>query len=56
METFTKEGVQLILSGVNDNVNNYLNKVGFSKELGKEYIFPHIIPALAKANEMAEKK
>ena len=51
-----KEGVQLILSGVNDNVNNYLNKVGFSKELGKEYIFPHIIPALAKANEMAEKK
>ena len=50
-----KEGVQIILSGVNDNVLAYLNKVGFVQELGKEYIFPHIIPAVAKANELSGK-
>ena len=50
-----KDGVQLILSGVNDNVLAYLNKVGFVKELGKEFIFPHIIPAVAKANELSGK-
>ena len=50
-----KDGVQIILSGVNDNVLAYLNKVGFAQELGKEYIFPHIIPAVAKANELSGK-
>ena len=50
-----KDGVQLILSGVNDNVLKYLTKVGFVQELGKEYIFPHIIPAVAKANELSRK-
>ena len=51
----SKEGVQIILSGVNENVLAYLNKVGFVKELGQEYIFPHIIPAVAKANELSGK-
>ncbi len=51
----SKDGVQIILSGVNDNVLAYLNKVGFAQELGKEYIFPHIIPAVAKANELSRK-
>ncbi len=51
----SKEGVQIILSGVNDNVLAYLNKVGFAQELGKQYIFPHIIPAVAKANELSGK-
>ena len=51
----SKDGVQIILSGVNDNVLAYLNKVGFVKELGQEYIFPHIIPAVDKANELSEK-
>ena len=50
-----KDGVQIILSGVNDNVLAYLTKVGFVQELGKEYIFPHIIPAVAKANELSGK-
>ena len=50
-----KDNVQIILSGVNDNVLAYLNKVGFVQELGKEYIFPHIIPAVAKANELSGK-
>ena len=50
-----KDNVQIILSGVNDNVLSYLNKVGFTQELGKEYIFPHIIPAVAKATELSAK-
>ena len=50
-----KDNVQIILSGVNDNVLSYLNKVGFTQELGKEYIFPHINPAVAKANELSAK-
>ncbi|MBE6225745.1 MAG: sulfate permease [Bacteroidales bacterium] len=51
-----RENVQIILSGVNENVLAYLNKVGFAQELGEEYIFPHIIPAVAKANELSERK
>ena len=50
-----KDGVQMILSGVNDNVLKYLTKVGFVQELGQEFIFPHIIPAVAKANELSGK-
>ena len=50
-----KDNVQIILSGVNDNVLAYLTKVGFVQELGQEYIFPHIIPAVAKANELSGK-
>ena len=50
-----KDGVQMILSGVNDNVLKYLTKVGFVQELGQEFIFPHIIPAVAKANELSKK-
>ncbi|MBR4882697.1 MAG: sulfate permease [Bacteroidales bacterium] len=50
-----RDNIQLILSGVNDNVLAYLNKVGFTQELGKDYIFPHIIPAVEKANELAKK-
>ena len=49
-----KDGVQMILSGVNDNVLKYLTKVGFVQELGQEFIFPHIIPAVAKANELSK--
>lgn len=51
-----RENVQIILSGVNENVLAYLNKVGFAQELGEEYIFPHIIPAVAKANELSERE
>lgn len=49
-------GVQVILSGVNDKVRATLHKFGFDTELGDEYIFPHIIPALAKANEILQKQ
>jgi SulP family sulfate permease len=54
-----RSGIQLILSGVQDNVYASLDKFGLLHEIGKEYVFPHIIPALAKATEMvmvSEKK
>ena len=44
-------GIRVILSGVNPQVLATLRKFGLDREIGTEYIFPHIIPALAKANE-----
>ena len=49
-----KEKVQIILSGVNENVLHYMRKAGFANEIGEGFIFPHIIPALAKATELTE--
>ena len=49
-----KRGIRVILSGVNPQVLATLQKFGLDEEIGKEYIFPHIIPALAKANEYLE--
>ena len=48
-------GVTVILSGVTDKVRASLEKFGVDKEIGAENIFPHIIPALAKATELARK-
>lgn len=46
-----KRGIIVILSGVNDSVRATLEKFGVDKELGADFICPHIVPALAKANE-----
>lgn len=46
-----KRGIIVILSGVNDSVRATLEKFGVDKELGTDFICPHIVPALAKANE-----
>lgn len=46
-----KRGILVILSGVNDSVRATLEKFGVDKELGSDFICPHIVPALAKANE-----
>ena len=51
----SNRGIQVILSGVNDQVRATLHKFGFDDELGAQYIFPHIIPALAKADEIVRK-
>ncbi len=48
------ENVQIILSGVTEKVHSQLRKSGFANEIGEEYIFPHIIPALEKATELAK--
>lgn len=52
IERAQKRGIQTILSGVNQNVRAELKKFGVDKELGEEFIQPHITPALAKAREV----
>ncbi len=49
-----KENIRIILSGVNEKVLQYLQKAGFADEVGEQYIFTHIIPALAKATELTD--
>ena len=53
-ERTRKRGVTVILSGVTDKVQATLVKFGVDKELGADHIFPHIVPALEKAKELAE--
>ena len=55
-ERTRKRGVTVILSGVTEKVQASLEKFGVDKEIGPENIFPHIIPALAKATELVQKK
>lgn len=45
-------GIQVILSGVNDNVKKTLTKMGLDKELGENNIQPHISLALKRASEI----
>jgi sulfate permease, SulP family len=51
-----KEGITILLSGVNSSVHSTLSKSGFDNEIGKENIFDHIIPAMARANELIKNK
>lgn len=51
-----KRGVTVILSGVTDKVHASLVKFGVDLEIGSEYIFPHIVPALEKARELVGTK
>ena len=53
-ERTRKRGVTVILSGVTDKVLDTLVKFGVDEEIGKEKIFPHIVPALKRAAELAE--
>ncbi|MCM1312425.1 MAG: sulfate permease [Bacteroides sp.] len=46
-----KEGIKIILSGVNESVKTVLEKNGFNELLGKENICPNINTALEKAQE-----
>lgn len=47
-----QKGIKVVLSGVNDNVHSYLVKSGFNKEIGEDNICNHIIPAMARAEEI----
>ncbi len=49
-----KRGVTVILSGVQDKVRESLEKFEIDKQIGADNIFPHIIPALEKANELVK--
>ena len=53
-ERTSKRGVTVILSGVTDKVYETLKKFGVDEEIGNENIFPHIVPALERAKELAE--
>lgn len=44
-----KEGIKIVLSGVNDNVRKTFQKAGFEKYLSEEYICSNINEALEKA-------
>ena len=50
------EKIQIILSGVTEEVYKVLDKSGFADYLGKEFIFDHISKALDKANELTNNK
>ncbi|MCK9347023.1 MAG: sulfate permease [Bacteroidales bacterium] len=49
-----KEGIQIVLSGVNDNVHNVLDKSGFSDKIGHENIYSHISFAVERAEELVQ--
>lgn len=51
-ERTRKRGVTVILSGVTEKVRVTIEKFGVDQEIGAENIFPHITPALQKANEL----
>ena len=53
-ERTRKRGVTVILSGVTEKVQATLEKFGVDKEIGAENIFPHIVPALQKAEELVK--
>ena len=47
-----KEGIQIVLSGVNSNVQAVLEKLGFNELIGKENICDHISTALERSKEI----
>lgn len=51
-----KEGIQLILSGVNNRVLDVLIKTGFKDKIGRENICSHISEAVEKATAFVERK
>ena len=53
-EMSQKEKTTIILSGVNKNVHDVLEKAGFYELLGKENICPNINVALERAKSLVE--
>ena len=51
-----KDGIKVVLSGVNPKVHASLEKSGFYKLLGQDNICDNINAALAKANEIIANK
>lgn len=54
-EMSQKENIQIVLSGVNEKVNNVLKRSGFYTLLGEENICPNINIALERATEIISK-
>ena len=53
-ERTSKRGVTVILSGVTEKVYETLKKFGVDQEIGNDNIFPHIVPALERATDLAK--
>ena len=53
-EMSRKEGIRIVLSGVNERVHKALEHSGFNELLGKEFICRNINEALIKAAELTE--
>lgn len=51
-----KEGIEVVLSGVNQNVQAVLEKSGFGELIGKENICDHISTALERSKEIISKR
>lgn len=49
------EKIQMVLSGVSDDVYAYLEKSGFADEIGRVNIHPHISLAIERAKEIVNK-
>jgi SulP family sulfate permease len=49
-----KEGITVVLSGVNEKVDTVLRRNNFEDLLGKENICNHIDLALARARELTQ--
>ncbi len=51
-----KEGITMVLSGVNEKVHDTITKSEFNKEIGDINIYPHIIPAMVRAQEIIDQQ
>ena len=49
-----RDGIQLVLSGVNQKVFNTLDKAGLVNKIGRENVLSHINAALARAAELVK--
>ena len=49
-----RDGIQLVLSGVNEKVFNALDRAGFVNKIGRENVRNHINGALARAEEIVK--
>ena len=49
-------GIEVVLSGVNERVLTSLHKAGFKEMLGEENICKHISLALERANQILDEK
>lgn len=56
LKSAKKEGIQIILSGVNQSVFDTLTKAGITNRLGEEFVCSHISLAIAKAEEICNKR
>ena len=55
IESSQREGIHVVLSGVNENVRHVLDNANFDKLVGADHICDHITKAVKMANSIVEK-